>query len=230
MYGRTRILPISRVRIFAGLPGFKFGPVPEMSMQSVRENGKFIFPPAAVFPGLIFLGLMIVSAGCTVSHQVPSSGAEVTIPDTNQSWKEIPLTDLQGRGNFSIASLAGKPVIIPVVSDGCPSCTILLNRQLNEIDRLAGVHDGSITVVALDLDPPAGPGYITAYHDQFNFTGYSARSPPGMTSLLFDKYGLFVAEADAVPVILICPDGRDQILPPGVKVAGNLSALITRDC
>jgi hypothetical protein len=195
-----------------------------MNMHPGSGNGTFVFPAAAV------ILMMIVFAGCTVPHPVPSPGPDAAVPDTNQSWKEIPLSDLQGRGNFSIASLAGKTVIIPVVSDGCPTCTILLNQQLNEIDRLAGVHDGSITVIALDLDPPVGPGYIAGYHDRFNFTGYSARSPPEMTSRLFDTYGLFVAEADAVPVILVCPDGHDQLLPPGVKPAGNISAMIAQDC
>ena len=188
-----------------------------------------------IFPTItaVFLGLMILSAGCTVPG--PSSAPSATVspanvPGNGTAWKDIRLTDLQGKGNFSITSFAGKTVLISVVSDSCPPCIVLLGRQLNEIDRLPGVRDGTIAAVALDLDPPLGPGFIANYHDLFNFTGYSARSSPDMTNRLFDTYGLFVVESDAAPVILVCPDGHAQLLPAGVKNAEVLATSIQQEC
>lgn len=197
-------------------------------MDTIRRNPGIPYAITAVI-----LCLMILSAGCTVPGKSPAPAVPASpgiVPDNGTAWQEIPLVDLQGKGNFSITSFAGKTVLIPVVSDSCPPCVILLSRQLNEIDRLPGVQDGTIAVVALDLDPPLGPGFIVTYHDQFNFTGYSARSSPDLTNRLFDTYGIFVVEADAVPVILVCPDGHALLLPAGVKSAEVLTTIIQQEC
>lgn len=201
---------------------------PNPGMDSIYRNTGISYRVA-----IVLLGMLILSAGCAVPVPSPAPAANASpegVLDTGQAWKDIPLTDLQGRGNFSIASFAGKTVILPVVSDSCPPCVILLSRQLREIGLLPGVQNRTIVVVALDLDPPLGPGFIVNYHDQFNFTGYSARSSPDMTTRLFETYGIFAIEADAVPVILVCPDGRALLLPAGVKSAENLTTTIRQEC
>jgi Leu/Phe-tRNA-protein transferase len=43
-------------------------------------------------------------------------------------------------------------------------------------------------------------------------------------------YGIFAVETDAVPVILLCPDGRALLLPSGVKSAENLTTTIGQEC
>jgi len=52
-------------------------------------------------------------------------------------WKAFPLTDLQGKGTFSVNQFGGKPVLVPVLSEDCPACIILQSQQLAEIDRLS---------------------------------------------------------------------------------------------
>jgi hypothetical protein len=216
-------------RFFCRIPMFYIRACPSLGMDVVLRNTGI----PAIIAGVI-LGMVILSAGCTVPAQSPSPAAPAispeTVPDNGLAWKDIPLTDLGGKGNFSITSFAGKTLLLPVVSDGCPPCIILLSRQLNEIDKLTGVQNGTIVVVALDLDPPVGPGFIVNYHDQFNFTGYSARASPDMTNRLFDTYGIFAVEADAVPVILVCPDGHTLLLPAGVKSTENLTTTIGQEC
>jgi hypothetical protein len=214
--------------VFCRIPMFYIRSCPRVGMDFIHRNTGIFSTIAA-----IFLGMVILSAGCTVPGQSPAPAIPAppaVVPDNGQVWKDFPLMDLQGKGNFSITSFAGKTVLVPVVSDSCPPCVILLGRQLNEIDRLSGVQNGTIVVVALDLDPPLGPGFIANYHDQFNFTGYSARSSPDMTNRLFDTYGIFVVEADAVPVILVCPDGHALLLPAGVKSSEDLSTSLGQEC
>ena len=143
---------------------------------------------------------------------------------------EVPLTDLQGKGNFSIRSFAGKTVILQVVSDACPSCVSQLSREIGEIQRIAGVQDKSITVVALDIDQPGDRGFIAKYHDQFNFSGYTARSPEGMTLQLLNSKGPFAVDTGSIPVILICPDGHEVLLPPGFKTTDALQTFRAKEC
>lgn len=121
-------------------------------------------------------------------------------------------------------------MLVTVQSVSCPPCIIQLNRQLAEIDRLPGVREGRIIVISLDLDPEGDAGFIASYHDQFNFTGYSARSPNDLSLNLFHTFGPFAVDPATVPVILVCPDGRDLLLSTGVKTAEMLNATLAKEC
>jgi hypothetical protein len=197
-------------------------------MRRSREYTKIFFPAGA------FLCLvMVLSSGCTSGVQpqpVIVTPSPPAVKDGDRSWMEVPLTDLQGKGNFSIRSFAGKTVILLVVSDACPSCISQLSREIGEIGRLAGVQDKSIIVVILDIDPPGDPGFVAKYHDQFNFSGYTARSPEDMPLHLLHSLGPFAVDTESIPVILVCPDGEEVLLPPGFKTTDTLETLRITEC
>jgi hypothetical protein len=181
---------------------------------------------------LVLLPLLFTS-GCTDSPVSPSpqqSPQVTTASLPGASWKGTVLPDLQGRGNVSISRFAGKIVMVPIVSASCPTCIVQLIRQLAEIDGLYRKNPEQIVVISLDLDPDYGPGFITAYGEPAGFAGYSARSPQEMTLELFHRFGAFSIDPATIPVILVCPDGHDLLLPPGVKTAESLSESIAREC
>ncbi len=183
----------------------------------------------------VFLLLAILlSAGCTgpgpsPRNPDPASPMSSAAYD-NQSWMNYPLADLAGKGNFSVNAFPGKTVLVPVVSTACPTCIVQLVRQLDEIDRLSGVHDGSIVVVSLDLDPADGPGFIATYANRSRASGYSARSPTALTLQVLDTFGPFSIGTDTIPVILVCPDGHALLLPSGLKTSEMLNAMISEKC
>jgi hypothetical protein len=186
------------------------------------------------YPLIVFLCLVLVlGSGCTSVVQPPPvivTPSPPAVNDGDRSWMEVPLTDLQGKGNFSIRSFAGKTVMLQVVSDACPSCVSQLSREIGEIQRIPGVQDKSITVVALDIDQPGDRGFIAKYHDQVNFSGYTARSPEAMTLQLFNSMGPFAIATESIPVILICPDGHEVLLPPGFKTTDALQTFLAKEC
>jgi len=189
-------------------------------------------PAISAIAGLLIF-IMILSAGCTGPSPAPpgpAPGSPTAAPGINLSWKAFPLTDLQGKGNFSVNQFTGKPVLVPVLSEDCPTCIVLQTRQLAEIGRLPGVQEGKIMVVALDLDPAGSAGFIEKHHDEFTFTGFTARSPDALSQNLLNTFGPFAVDTDAVPVILVCPDGHDLLLPAGVKTAEALNASLAKEC
>jgi len=181
----------------------------------------------------IILFSLIFASGCT---DIPASTSPQQIQQVpsgssgSASWKETVLSDVQGQGNFSISRFAGKTVIVPVVSISCPSCIVLLSRQLDEINQFERQNPNRIVVISLDIDTDRGPDFIATYGDPVNFTGYSARSPSDMTLQLFHQFGPFAIDTDSIPVILVCPDGHDLLLPPGVKTAEKLNESISQEC
>lgn len=186
---------------------------------------------------LVILAAIVISfvpaAGCTATapaHLPTALTPASEDPGTGVLWEDLPLSDLFGRGNFSIGMLADKPVLVPVDSVSCPSCIVQLRSQLDEIARLDRHHPGRIAVVSLDLDTDPGPGFMAAYGDPENFTGWSARSPPDLTLALLHRFGPFAIDTGTVPVILACPDRHDLLLPTGVKTAESLNETIAREC
>ena len=173
-----------------------------------------------------------MTAGCTGTGAFPQATVNPQSQgySENQSWRDFPLTDLQGKGSFSISTFAGRPVLVSLESASCPSCILLLTRQLAEIDRVPGVREGRIVSLSLDIDAAEDPFFLKTYGSQTNFTGYSARAPPSLILKVYKTFGPFALDPSTAPVILVCPDRRDILLSPGVKTAETLGAAIHDDC
>jgi cytochrome oxidase Cu insertion factor (SCO1/SenC/PrrC family) len=200
-----------------------------MHKRAGSRNTRLVIPAITV----IILTALILIAGCASTAPAQSTAPQTPLPeDPNPglSWKDTVLQDQLGRGTISISGFAGRSVIVPVVSVSCSSCIVQLVRQLEEIDRLARNNPNRIVVVSLDIDPDAGPGFIRTYADSGIFSGYAVRSPQEMTLQIFNRFGPFAVDSPTIPVIIICPDGRDFLLPPGLKTAEILNETITREC
>jgi hypothetical protein len=185
-------------------------------------------PRNAFLPASVLVALIIV-AGCTSAP--PASSAQ--FPEDSfagAAWKDAPLTDLQGRGNVSIGSFAGKTVIVPLLSVSCSPCIIQLTRQLAEAEELARNNPGHIVVVSLDIDPDTGPGFVEIYGDPAHSGNYAARSPQDLTMQIYRRFGPFAIDPGTIPVILVCPGGQDLLLPTGLKTAEALNETIAREC
>jgi len=198
-------------------------------MGTIRRKG----PVLTLMPVFLLLAILLSSgcAGLVPSPRNPGPASPtLSAAYDNRSWMNYPLTDLAGKGNFSVNAFPGKTVLVPVVSTACPTCIVQLVRQLDEIDRLSGVHDGSIVVVSLDLDPADGPGFIATYANRSRVSGYSARSPTALTLQVLDTFGPFSIGTDTIPVILVCPDGYARLLPAGLKTTAMLNATLAEEC
>lgn len=185
--------------------------------------------PAAGPLIIVIIAALLLAAGCQTTMPPPQGGhAPTTSPDA--AWKDTPLTDSGGRGNFTISSFSGKTVIVPMVSVSCATCIPQLNRQIDEAGSIA-LHSGNRTeVIVLDMDPAAGPDFLSAYGGRKTFAGWSARVPLDMVSQIFRRFGPFAIDTQAIPVILVCPDRRDLLLPPGLKTADDLDRAIAAEC
>jgi hypothetical protein len=117
-----------------------------------------------------------------------------------------------------------------MVSVSCATCIPQLNRQIDEAGNSTRHGAYRTEVIVLDMDPAAGPDFLSAYGGRKTFAGWSARVPPDTVSQIFRRFGPFAIDTQAIPVILVCPDGRDLLLPPGLKTAGDLDRAIAAEC
>lgn len=193
----------------------------------MHGTGRKVAVPLAFAAAVLVL--LLFTSGCTAPFSSrPAESPEETPGEHQPSWTDIPLTDIRGRGIFTIGALSEHPVLVALVSESCPSCIILLRRQLEEIDGMPGVQNNTITAVALDLDPAFGPGFVAKQNA--GFTGLTARAPETLSLQLLQELGPFAVDPTQVPVILVCP-GRDAVLlSRGVKTTATLAAAIIREC
>ncbi|MEI8331183.1 MAG: hypothetical protein WCF90_05980 [Methanomicrobiales archaeon] len=73
-------------------------------------------------------------------------------------------------------------------------------------------------------------GYIAQYHNDFNFSGYTARASPEMTLQILHSLGLFAIDPLSVPVILIYHGGYEVQLPPILKLFVLFDILGANEC
>ena len=173
------------------------------SPHMVRKTG-LIIP--------VILALLLLS-GCT---DTPGSG-------TDESWRTTELTDIRTGEVFSVNAYSDRPVLIQTFTITCPVCM----KQQEEITRLERGGGVPFVLIGLDIDPNSDEGSLLRYTEQKGYSGRYARSPPGMTRSLVDRFGMPVLSPSQAPLILVCPDGTAGLLPPGIKSAAELSQVLS---
>lgn len=165
---------------------------------------------------LTLLILFFCSAGCTGTDGPPAQ-------ESSETWKTIELTDVRTGTIFSLSSFADRPILIQTFTITCPVCM----RQQEEITRLHDTGTVPFVMIGLDIDPNGNPASLRSYTVRQGYYGLYARSPPEMTRLLADRFGIPVLSPAQAPLILICPDGNATLLPSGIKTIDDLEKAIS---
>jgi len=171
-----------------------------------QEVGKTVFAVS------VLLALLML-AGC----------ADNTGSGTDESWRTTELTDIRTGEVFSVSKYPDRPVLIQTFTITCPICMM----QQEEITRLEREGAVPFVLIGLDVDPNGDDRSLLRYTEQKGYTGRYARSPPGMTRSLVDRFGMTVLSPAQAPLILVCPDGPAGLLPPGIKSAADLSQVLS---
>jgi thiol-disulfide isomerase/thioredoxin len=179
-----------------------------------RMNRRAYLPAAGIILSLLIL--FSCFAGC-----IGTDGTEKN--KSGDPWKDIELTDVRTGTIFSLSSFADHPVLIQTFTITCPVCM----RQQEEITRLHDSGTVPFVMVGLDIDPNGNPASLRSYTDRQGYYGLYARSPPEMTRLLAERFGITVLSPAQAPLILICPDGNATLLPSGIKTTDDLEKAIS---
>ena len=174
--------------------------------RTSKRVGKNVF----IVPVLMAL---LILAGCT-----DNSGN-----GTDEFWRTTELTDVRTGEVFSVSTYPDRPVLIQTFTITCPVCMM----QQEEITRLEREGTVPFVLIALDVDPNGDDESLLRYTERKGYTGWYARSPPGMTRSLVDQFGMAVLSPAQAPLILVCPDGPAGLLPPGIKSAADLSEVLS---
>jgi thiol-disulfide isomerase/thioredoxin len=179
-----------------------------------RWNRRRWIPATGIILGLLIL--LAISTGC-----MGSSGPRED--EGGVLWRDIVLTDVGTGTDFSLSSFGDHPVLVQTFTITCPVCM----RQQEEITRLHESGKVPFAMVGLDIDPNGNPASLRAYTDRQGYYGLYARSPPELTRLLAEQFGITVLSPAQAPLILICPDGNATLLPSGIKTVDDLEKALS---
>jgi cytochrome oxidase Cu insertion factor (SCO1/SenC/PrrC family) len=197
-------------------------------------------PPATADTAAAPMGPAATSAPAPSPTAAPSSGASAATPpattatatETTTSvsapavelaaWQTLPITDVDGT-TFTLADLAGKPVLVETFATWCSKC----RAQLGDTNRAAGQLGETAHVVALsvetDLDSSTVADYaVDAGFDRIRFAVMS----PDMLAALVDAYGNTVVNPPATPKIIVDAAGRAGELTTGSERLDELVAQV----
>lgn len=124
-----------------------------------------------------------------------------------------------------LSDYSGETILVETFAIWCPTC----KRQQQEV-QLFHKEFPEIITVTLDIDPNESPEDVAAYADQNGFKGIYAVSDKELTQSLVDTFGVQIASAPSVPMILVCSDQSYRLLPFGVKDVKDLTDEIAQGC
>jgi thiol-disulfide isomerase/thioredoxin len=176
-------------------------------------NRRRLIPAAGIILGLLIL--LASMAGC-----VGNSGPR---EEDGVLWRDIVLTDVSTGTDFSLSSFGDRPVLVQTFTITCPVCM----RQQEEVTRLHESGKIPFVMVGLDIDPNGNPASLRSYTDRQGYYGLYARSPPELTRMLAERFGITVLSPAQAPLILICPDGNATLLPSGIKTVDDLERALS---
>jgi thiol-disulfide isomerase/thioredoxin len=164
------------------------------------------------------------------SPSLDDDSGGVVEEDSFVEWKMISLVDVSSDGEFRIADLSDKPVLLESFAVWCPKCTKQqkVNQELHD-DPSFGDKFYS---VALNTDSQEDDRIVLDHISSNGFTGSKyAVAPESFTQQLIDEYGFKIVNAPSVPMILLCPGQEEEFfLKSGSKDAEYLMQEISDKC
>jgi thiol-disulfide isomerase/thioredoxin len=139
-------------------------------------------------------------------------------------WYEATLTDVNTDEEFTIASLADRPVLVEPFAVWCGNC---LSQQKAMIEFHEQVGD-AVHSVALNVDPAEDASKVREHAQSNGFDWRYAIAPTSVTESLKNQFGQDILVPPRVPMVMICPDGTVQRLQNGHKEPSFLESAIER--
>jgi len=180
--------------------------------------------PLVLLAAVLALVLAIASA-CGDTDPAPSADApSADAPSEDPtSWRDIELTDVEGE-SFTIAELAGGPVLVENFATWCSNCL----RQLGDTQRAAAEAGEAATFVALSVETDLDPAEVRAYAAEHGFDDIRfAVMTPEMLAAMQDAFGTTALNPPSTPKVVVAEDGTVGELSTGFESPEEIAAKLT---
>jgi len=173
---------------------------------------------------LVLLLVVLLAACSTATPQTtPEQTREVEeiIQEVEKSaWQEIPLRNVNNGKEFTLSDFE-EPVLLESFAVWCPTCT----KQQKILKEYKETRTNFVSV-SLNTDPNEDESLVREHAQNNGFDWYYSVSPAELTKSLIDEFGFQVVNAPAVPMVLLCPNGKTELFAGGVKDNSELTTIL----
>jgi len=183
-----------------------------------------------LFLVLSFTSISLV-AGCGSTAIAPTSvplsyalpTATPMQPAANiPAWFNLPFSDARTGQSITLASYAGKTVMVEAMAAWCTNC---LAQQTQDVQVHQQLGD-SVTMISLDVDSHEDATLLAKYAKDKNFTWTFAVSNGPLLDALVAQFGRTITNPPSTPIFIISPDGKLSDLLTNGHSADDLIAQI----
>lgn len=154
----------------------------------------------------------------------PSVDGETSAPPPvlDQPWATTELTDVATGEPFTLASLAGRTLILEPMAIWCSTC---FAQQGHVYDALEQLDAERVVYVVIDVDASETPDALRAYRERHGFTGRYVVASRDMARALVDEFGDLIVNPPSAPMVVIGVDGTVTLAPFGTKSSTEIVEL-----
>jgi hypothetical protein len=139
-------------------------------------------------------------AATAVAGDVPVASPAAAL----DPWRTVQLTDVRSGETFTIASLAGKVVVIEPMAIWCSNCA---HQQKEASKALAALESEEVVYISLDVDPGEREADLAAYAHDRGFDWRFVVAGRDLSRALALAFGDQVLSPPSTPKIIVGPDG-----------------------
>lgn len=143
----------------------------------------------------------------------------------SQPWATAELIDVTTGETFTLASLAGRPIILETMAIWCSSC---FAQQGDVYEVLADMAPNSVAYVVLDIDQSESAEALADYRERNGFSGRYVVASQDLARALVDEFGDQMLNAPATPIVIIGADGTVTLTSFGKKSPDDLRSLLAQ--
>ncbi len=148
--------------------------------------------------------------------------ASDSLAPAGPAWLSTPLTDARTNKPFTLASYAGKTVVVEAMAAWCTTC-LAQQRQVIEARKVLGY---SVIYISLNVDPNQNAAGLAQYAADNGFDWTFAMGSTEAIEQLIAQYGRTITNPPSVPLFIINPVGKPSELVTGGHSADDLVKLI----
>ncbi len=138
------------------------------------------------------------------------------------SWLSLSFTDARTGQPITLASYAGKTVMVEAMAAWCTNC-LAQQKQVVQVHQQLG---DSVPIISLDVDSHEDATLLANYAKDKNFTWTFAIASGPLLDALVAQFGRTITNPPSTPIFIISPNGTVSELLTGGHTADDLLAQI----
>jgi thiol-disulfide isomerase/thioredoxin len=169
------------------------------------------------------IALLLSACGANTATSAPTTAANVSTSATTAATVEptiltIPFTDAHTGQTLTLASFAGKTVVVEGMAAWCTNCL----AQQKQVVIARQKFGPNVEMISLDIDASEDAPQLVKYAADKGFDWRFTLANKPLMDALVAKYGRTITNPSNMPMFIISPDGTLSALLSGGHSADDL--------